>query len=259
MARNKTHKVITAGLLVIEAIYPRAERPDSDRARAAKRKASSEAQKRLNARHSWEKLERLAAANYRPGDLWVTVTYDDDHLPQSRKEAEARFDYFLQKLRRERGRMGQKVVCISNTEHKHDHEDYFQNRRWHHHFFLNATGDDFELIRRCWIYGDNIEIKRIRLDKENTFEALARYMCKEAPDKVGLHPWRYTRSTIQQPEVDTRRVDSDEQIRIPRGALLLQDERGESVYSKWRVVKYLLPGWDGSAVRAKHRAGKKRR
>ena len=81
MARTRTRKIITAGLLVVEAIYPRVEAKDGSRARAAKHKASSEAQKRMNAIYSWQKLELMLAANMRPGDLWLTVTYDDAHLP----------------------------------------------------------------------------------------------------------------------------------------------------------------------------------
>lgn len=253
MARNRTKKIICAGLLRVEAIYPRAERGDSDRCRAAKHKASSEAQKRLNAIHSWQKLEYSLAANYRKGDLWVTVTYDDAHLPRSRKEALLRFKYFLAKLSEERAKNGQEAVVHACAEHKHSHEDRWQDRRWHHHFVLNATGDDFELIRRCWIYGDNIEIRPLRLDKDYTFEALARYMCKEAPDKVGQHCWSKTRNA-KKPEIETVRVESDEQLQIPRGALRLQTEGGEDQYAKWRVIKYLVPGWDSAPrVRARRR------
>lgn len=253
MAKNRTKKIITAGMLVVEAIYPRIERGDSDRCRAAKHKASSEAQKRLNAVHSWQQLELSLAANYGAGDLWVTVTYDDEHLPRNRKEAKLRFKYFLAKLAQERKKRKREAVVHACTEHKHRHEDHWQDRRWHHHFVLNASGDDYELIRRCWIYGSNIEIRKLRLDAEHTFEQIARYMCKEAPDKLGQHCWMKTRNA-KKPEVETVRVDSDEQLQIPRGALRLLSEGGEDLYSKWRVVKYMLPGWDRPAApRARRR------
>ena len=74
MAKNKMKKIIHAGALVIEAVYPRMDRRDSERARAAKRKASTEAQKRMNQIYSWQKLELMLAANFRPGDLVVTLT-----------------------------------------------------------------------------------------------------------------------------------------------------------------------------------------
>lgn len=258
VAKNKTRKIITAGLLVVEAIYPRVERRDNERVRAAKHKASSEAQKRMNAIYSFQKLELSLAANYRAGDLWITVTYDDEHLPKSRAEAKRRFAYFLQKLSAERKAQGQEAVVHWNSEHKHQHEDYWQDRRWHHHFTLNATGEDYELIRRLWTYGSNIEIRKLKLDKDYTFEALARYMCKEAPDKVGQHCWSCTRNA-KKPEVETVRVESDEQLQIPRGALKLENYKGEGQYAKWNVVKYLVPGWDRARKPKARRRSRPRR
>lgn len=252
MAKNRTKKIITAGLLVVEAIYPRRERSDSDRVRAAKFRASSEAQKRLNATHSWQQLELSLAANYRPGDLWVTVTYDDAHLPKTRKEALANFKYFLAKLRASRKKRKREAVVHFNAEHKHRSESKWENGRWHHHFMLNATdGEDFEEIRRCWIYGDNIEIRLFDLDGEHSYEALARYMCKESPDKVGAHCWSRTRNA-KKPEVETQRVESDETVQPPKGSRVLLNEGGDKPVG-WRVVKYLLPDVKRRPSRRKRR------
>ena len=255
MARNRTKKIITAGDLVIEVIYPRNERSDSDRVRAAKRKASSEAQKRMNRIYSWQKLELMLAANFRRGDLWITLTYDDEHLPKSRKQAKECMKYFLQKLNAERKAQHlPPVVAAWNCERKHRHEDYYQNERWHHHLCLRATGSDYEMIRRCWIYGSNIEFRDLKLSADYTYERVARYMCKEAAElKLGQHCWSCTR-TCRKPEIETVRVDSDEQLQIPRGSLRLERDSGENMFAKWAYVKYLQPGWDGSGkVRARRR------
>lgn len=64
----KTKKIIVAGPLVREVIYSRAGSREDAVVRQAKRKTSTEAQRRANARHSWEKLELMLAANYVPGD-----------------------------------------------------------------------------------------------------------------------------------------------------------------------------------------------
>ena len=52
----KTKKIIVAGALVREVIYTRAASRDRAVIRQAKRKVTTEAQQRLNARYSWEKL-----------------------------------------------------------------------------------------------------------------------------------------------------------------------------------------------------------
>lgn len=241
MARSKTKKIITAGLLVVEAVYPRRDRRDSDRARAAKSRASTEAQKRLNRKHSYEKLELLLAANFRPGDLWVTVTYDDAHLPGNRKQAKERFKYFLDRLRASRKKRKRPCVVASCAEHKHPSDNNGENRRWHHHFLVNATdGEDFAEIRACWCYGSVVEIRVIDLDGEHSYEALARYMCKEEPDKVGAHCWSITRNA-KRPEVETYRVEDDETVQPPKGSRVLLNEGGSDPWCSWRVVKYLLP------------------
>lgn len=242
--KSKIKKIIVAGALVKEIVYPRIERGDSDKVRTAKKKISSEAQRRMNRIYSYQKLELQLAANYRPGDLWITLTYDDKYLPKSEKEAERCMCCFLRRLRSERRKRGQELVYHWNTEHKHEHESCWENRRWHHHLMINATGEDFELIRKCWTYGSNIEIRRLRIDKDNTYEALARYMCKEAPDKkVGKHCWHHSRN-IKQPEIEVFRVESDTQVQAPKGALVLEDGGFRELEYKYQYVKYLAPGWD---------------
>ena len=55
----------------------------------------------MNQIYSAQKLELMLSANFpTPGSaLVVTLTHDDAHMPKSRKEAQARFKYFLKKLR----------------------------------------------------------------------------------------------------------------------------------------------------------------
>ena len=252
MAKNKMKKIIHAGALVIEAVYPRVDRRDSERARAAKRKASTEAQKRMNQIYSWQKLELMLAANFRPGDLVVTLTYDDAHLPESRKASELRLKYFRQQLAAHRLMTGQGLVMIWNTEHKHG------DGRWHHHTVLNATGDDYDQIRKFWIYGSDIEIKPLRVDKEKNYETLARYMCKEEGERLGQRKWSYTRNA-RKPEVETFRVEEDTTVQVPKGATEISVFSDSNQYGSARVIKYLAPGWEKRpTVRAKRRRRKVR-
>ena len=237
MAKNKTKKIITAGSLVVEAIYPRCDRRDSQQARAAKRKASTEAQRRMNQIYSHQKLKLLLAANFVPGDLVVTLTCDDEHLPASRKEAQAQLKYFRQRLTAARKRRGQSLVMVWATESKHG------EGRWHHHCVINATGDDYDEIRQLWRYGVDIEIQPLRLDKEKNYKTLAMYMAKEEREKIGLRSWSYTRNA-QQPEVETMRVEDDTQIQAPKGSMILSEASERTAYSYYKVIEYMAPGWE---------------
>lgn len=236
LAKNRTKKIITAGSLVVEAVYDRITAKDGPAARAAKSKASSEAQKRLNLKNSVLKLELTLAANFRPGDLVILCTYDEEHLPSSRKEAELALKRFRRLLSVERAMRGQDLKAVWNIEHRHG------DGRWHHHMVLNSTGDDLEVLRRCWPNG-HLDARKLILDREHSYEGLARYMCKEAGDKLGQRAWSCTRN-LAKPEVETFRVEDDTTVQVPRGGVALRVESGRDSFTGWQTVKYLTPGWD---------------
>ena len=238
----KTRKIVTAGPLVVEAIYPRGNAHDAPRVRAGKRKLSSEAQKRLNAKHSFQKLELLLAANFVPGDWIVTFTYDPEHLPKTRAQAVARLKEFRRRLTQRRRARGQELRMVWNAE------NVFDQGRWHHHAVLNNCGEDFSVLRELWSWGANVEIQTLRIDRDHSFEALARYLCKEARERPGFRCWSYTRS-CRQPEVETFAVPDDTPLQPPKGATVYEDARHQNEFGAWRVVKYLAPGWRRSVRR----------
>lgn len=231
----KTKKIVSAGPLVLEAVYPRCSRWDSPRARGAKRKLSSEAQQRMNIKHSFQKLELMLAANFGPGDLMATPTYDEEHLPRSREAANAHLKKFRADLSALRKRSGRELRMVFNTE------NVFGLGRWHHHCVLNAVGEDFEAIRRLWPYG-NVEIRKIKIDKDHTYEALARYLCKEARERPGLRSWSYTRN-CRKPEIEVFPVPDDTPLQAPKGATVYEDASDRTEFGSYRYVKYLAPNW----------------
>ncbi len=245
----KTKKIIQAGPMVIEALYPRCSRSDGPRARAAKRKASSEAQARMNRTYSYQKLELMLAANFpTPGSaLVVTLTYSDDRLPDTRKQALTRLKSFRAKLTKARAAAGKKAVMFWATENRHG------DGRYHHHLVVNSTGEDYDVIRQCWSYGRDIEIQPLRVDKEKNWGSLARYMAKEDREKPGLRSWSYTRNALH-PETETFRVEDDADIWPPEGSTVLLDVAQRTEFAAYRVIKYLAPGWEQPArVRVKRR------
>ncbi|MBR3238020.1 MAG: hypothetical protein IKF99_06230 [Oscillospiraceae bacterium] len=255
MARTYYKKTITAGRLHKVIVYPIVQRGDNRETRRAKRAASREAQKRMNAVNSYQKLEMQLAANYDNGDLWITLTYDDAHLPTDEKSADLCVDRFLRAWRRARRKRGQELRCHWNTEHLHEHESFFENGRWHHHLCVNSTGEDFAEIRRLWTGGTEIEIRLLHFGGSDSYEKLARYLCKERSGKaVGKHTWHHTRN-IRRPEVDGCRVEPDEPVQTPRGCEELERFSEGGPWGRSRGVKFLAP-FDPSA---RPRARRKRR
>lgn len=228
----KTKKIVVAGMLVQEAVYSRAAGHESAKVRAAKRKASTEAQQRINARYSWQKLELMLAANFLPRDLFVTLTFDDEHLPKTRKEAAARLKTFRTRLTEIRTDQRQETRMIWTIENASG------GGRWHVHLAVNATGDDFGDIVRCWTFGSEIEIRRLQVDRKKNYETLARYMCKEARERPGLRSWSYTRS-CRKPEVETFAVPDDTEVAAPEDATVLAEASMRTEYGEFVYVKYL--------------------
>lgn len=257
----KTLRKIYAGSIELSSLTARGDRRDSPQQRAAKRKASSEAQKKMNQIYSYQKLELMLAVNFPTAGsgLVVVLTYDDKHLPETRAEAQRRFKYFLQKLRAARKAAGlpAPVVC-SDPEILTS-----ASGRWHHHIVLDNTGRDYEMLRSCWIYGSEIEIKPLRVDKEKNHETLAKYMSKEAREcqdevsKPGLHSWSWTRNA-KRPEVDTVTVPDDYELQPPEGSTVLIDERRQTEFASWQVLKIRYDGLPPVHIpRAKRRRKRK--
>lgn len=231
----KFKKIIVAGPLVVETVYPAPNPRDSAGVRAGKKALSSEAQQRMNLKYAYQKLELEIAANFGVGDLYATFTYDDEHLPTSRREASNRVSLFMRRLRAARKAAGQELRYIYVTEHKHG------DGRWHHHILLNATGDDYELIRELWSQG-GIEFIKIRIDRDKNYETLARYLCKEQRDKVGLRLWSGSRN-LRKPEKECFRVPNDTPLMPPANALIFHDSGDvTTAYGHFRYIKYLAGG-----------------
>lgn len=227
-----TKKISVAGPLVRECICSRATSREPATVRQEKRKTSSEAQQRMNAKYSWEKLEMMLAANFVPGDLVVTLTFDDDHLPPDRKTAAAKLKKFRAELAKLRSQKDSELRMIWTLENKSD------AGRWHVHLAMNSTGEDYEDIRACWPFGPDAEITRLQVNKKKNYETLARYMCKEARERAGLRSWSYTRS-CRHPETETFTVPDDTRLTAPEGSTVIVEESVRTAYAEFQYIKYL--------------------
>ena len=217
---------------------PRAGIRDTAEVRAGKRALSTEAQRRANVKYSWQKLMWRLASNFLPGDLVVTLTYDDDHLPKSRKEAKARLKKFRERMVKIRKAKGLPFLAVYATEHLHSSDKPDQSGRWHHHIAINSTGDDFADILCAWGYGSNVEIHPLELSDKRTYETLAKYMSKERADTANSHVWSCTRN-CRRPETESFQVPDDAVIEIPEDAAHVRRESKESEYGRFDLVTYL--------------------
>ncbi len=167
---SKFKRIIVAGPLVVEAVYPAPHPRDGRTVRQDKKALSSQAQQLMNLKYAYQKLELLIAANFGKKDIYATLTYDNAHLPENRQEAKKKVSAFVKRLRKAGEAQGQEFRYIYNTEHKHRHDegscrDPAQRSRWEEEEGMEraesspkagteqsgiSSGEDYDLIRRLW-------------------------------------------------------------------------------------------------------------
>lgn len=229
-------KRVQAGRLVREVLWSAVYPGDTPKARAEKAKCSSAARQAINDRCSWEKLKMVLAANFDSTDLVVTLTYDEDHLPSNVLDARKRLKKFIGDLRERRRRRGQGLRYVYCTESLHG------DGRIHHHMVLNGTGQDYELIRSLWTFGEDLNFSRL---ETWGYEELAKYLTKEPREYgrnfVGERSWVGSRG-LAKPEVSPAEwVNADVRLEPPINAHVLRTQSFRNEWGSFAYLEYLLP------------------
>lgn len=260
---SQTLRIKTAGGLTKMSLSPRVKKKDGYQTRKEKHRMSSNAQKYINSRAQHSKLEFSLAANIRPGDWFLTITYDNKNLPDCWERANRCMQALCRKLRE--SRKPEKTIYFYNIERNHYSDENSQNHRWHHHMVL--SGDvDLDELARLWGRG-HVNGHRIRIDPDHTYDSLATYLLKECNEFAGKRGWRASQG-LSKPETDTMIVPDDYTITPPEteGMMVLENSGPQhTVYGKIQTIKFQrLDGCQAGAIpkpksRKKSRRKKRRR
>ena len=235
MAKER-RKTIKAGKLWMAVQYTAIHGPNQTARREAKAQISSPARESLNAKTSWQKLMLSLAANYKPTDLVVGLDYRDDDLPKRREDADKKLTAFIRALRAHRRTLGQELVYVRVTE------GYHSGGRLHHHLIINATGDDYGIIKKLWAKNaDTVDFEPFGADGA---ERWGKYLTKEPREKgrrhVGDRTWRSSIG-MKKPEVTSELVDSRDTLQPPAGAFVLDRTSCENCYGRFSHIMAMLP------------------
>lgn len=194
-------------------IIPRTENADKiAKGKRGKRKYVSEPkQKDLNEKNAKRYLVLLGNGNFGDGDLHVSYTYDNNHLPDSIEEAEKIIGNYLRRVSYRRNKLGlSPLKYILVTEYKFSKEGEMIVRI-HHHIIMNGglSRDDVELMWTTdrinwnkanddgyratikpigWVNADRLQTN------ENGIEELCRYIVK---DPQGKKRWSSSRNLVR--------------------------------------------------------------
>lgn len=238
---KKRRKTIYAGNLVKVVEYTPPMPRDTPQQRAAKHKATTEAQKLLNHRTAQGKLEVKLAANFTRQDYFCTFTYAPGQEPRSRKEANQHKAQYVRRVRAQRGRRGQVMKWVFSVENKHG------EGRYHLHAVINSADPrlDFEELRNLWPYG-HVEISRL-FDSKHAFSTwldVARYMTKERPEDgrdctpVGAQIYSCSRN-FTPPRIETEWIDEGVPLDVPPGAFNVELTEKVNEYGRFKYLRYM--------------------
>lgn len=198
---------------------------------------SKEDKKKANLKTSSDKLFMLVCANFSPGDWWVTLTYDDEHLPQTRQESQKPFRKFMRKFRKYRkdnGDVFKYVYCTQVTTEN-------GGRRVHHHMITRwEDSEDRKKIEEFWEFGPIKKIVRLK-DIEH-IKTESYYMCRE-PRELGVYVpgeqmWTPSRG-LDRPKPQFTVIDNDSvDINVPVGCRALDVPVQIPGYGGYKSILY---------------------
>lgn len=230
----KRRKTIRAGRRVWDLVYTMPNPRASEDERKRIKEVSAEQIARTNCNTAQRKLELLMATNFELSDLVITPTYRDADLPDDYKAAQRRLGKVLRQIstyRKAHGLPDLKYIYVTEGLHG-DH-------RIHHHVIINATGNDLELFRSLWLWGDDIQLNYI---SERDYDGWAGYLTKERRQASLNGKRMYIPSrNLARPTITYEWVDDGMTIDAPPGATVLEEDGGRNAIASCRYIKYILP------------------
>ena len=231
----KVLSTLRAGRVVRQVLFsPRDPNPNQRRRGIS---ISKEDKQRANLKTSYEKLLMLMCANFSPGDWWITLSYDDAHLPADRESSKKPFRKFIRAFRKYRKGNGEALKYVYCTQLTTKNG----GRRLHHHMVMRWEDDtDRDRIAALWEGGEVVYVRKLKgfediIDK-------AHYMCRE-PRELGVHVpgeqmWTGSRGLIR-PKPQYVTIDNDSiDIDIPVGCTKLQNPIEIPGYGGYKAILY---------------------
>lgn len=152
--------------------------------RGKKLKESAPKQKNLNDKNARRYFRRLCKSNFRKGDYHLTLTYDNEKLPEDIAKAEQQVKNYLRRISRYRKKHNLKATkYIYITEQS-------STGRIHHHLLIDSVMER-ELLEDMWGNG-YANADKLRPTKKGLAEIIG-YLSKDPKGRKRWHPSRNLR------------------------------------------------------------------
>lgn len=232
-------KTIEAGDILETEIYCSVRTRGKSVPRERRKAPTTEAQAKLNDINRKKHFRRKINANFKPYDIYATLTYAKE--PDEIERAIKNLSNFIKRINYDRKKRGiDNIRYIAVTE--------YQSGRVHHHVIMERMSMD-EIIKQ-WnkTSGAGSAELQTLYAHDTDYSDLADYLLKETRNRRGKH-WTESRNLIQPTVIYTKASRQDKKALsgarpyIPKGYILTDETRiannltGISCYFKFRRTK----------------------
>lgn len=147
--------------------------------RGGKKKTTSPKQRNLNNKRACRYFRLLAKTNFGQNDIHLTLSYDEEHKPESVRDAEREVKNFIRRLKNKYQKSGKELKYIYITE------EGAKSNRIHHHLLINS-GIDRDTIEKVWGKG-YANSTRIQLE-HGGIDGLVCYLSKDPKGRKRYTP-----------------------------------------------------------------------
>ncbi len=199
---------------------------------------TDEERREYNRRKSEKHFVRLVNTNFDHNAYYVTLTYDNEHLPATYEEAERNLENYKRRLQRYNPNI--KLIAVTG-------EGKNSGRLHHHLIILGAAEKD---IIEKWTGGNIARAEHLRkhnyyngVDQGEDFTALAEYLFHHTEQVTKGRRWKQTKKLEQpkeqKPQKVCRSYSEKKPPKAPEGYKLVAVQTSEYFGSGYVCFKYV--------------------
>jgi len=220
--------------------------PGTRRRKTGRVKGSTTAERRdQNARAAAKVLNRLLVCNFSARDIFLTLKYDDDHLPTDPEQVHRDGENFLRRLVRAMEKAGADKNAIRRVMVCADKDPETQEgRRYHLHIVI--TGWEMSFRAAQWYCGEKAlneiwgrgSVYAEPMRQQEDYTALAVYLIRQAIGGENRKKY-YPSRNLRKPVVTETLAATGGELRVPKGANV-REKRYDALQGV-NYVRYILP------------------
>lgn len=273
-------RIMRAGRLVKICIYTPSVSRGNEQTRQHRQAATKTAQRFINCRNQIERLSLILAGNFDVDNaVFITLTYDDNHLPTKKAAVKAHYEKFAREVRASLRLKGRSFGYARSIEGESTEDEptaqnpcsigyelkpWGDRQKWekegeptreknsapaaadpvrfHCHIISTLSPSDYDTVRSLWPYG-HAYISRIDTKDRESFPKLASYMTKDTrkgKTRVGERCFACSKG-LARPVVSGEWIEADNEA-VPAGAFEFEDSMdGTSRWSYCHRIGYIEP------------------